>query len=552
MIDLDKEKIHGKPLEHLGLLAGVMKKVRLIESVDKFLPVSKNKGAHATMGERVAAMIYNSLGFVDSRLYMFPEFLSQKPVQRLFGSHLRAEHFTDDALGRCLDAIFEFGPTRLFSNLTFRIASQLKLLGKTVHIDTTSLKLYGQYNEPKDKANAPKVTYGFSKDGRPDLKQIVLNLATTTQAGLPVFMASHSGNASDQKVLMQAAQRIKELSKKLAETPSFIYVADSAMYESCLKEGSTLLWLSRVPLRRKEAKRFIKEREGYTWQSTGDTGYKIHVEEKEIAGVRQRWVLVFSKQAYDRGGKTVEKSKAREMVQAKKCLWHLSKQQYECPKDAEKALQRFQKGLKYHSVINHTIEPIRKHIKQGRPQNGAKKAILGYKINGNLTEDTEKITAILDTKGYFILATNQLDRDELSDGEVLSEYKGQQRTERGFAFIKDNTFEVSSVFLKKPSRIVALMMVMTLSLLIYALIQYQLRKSLVENGEYIPNQLKKPTRNPTAKWCFFLFRVNLIYIRSPGHTQELVINLTPLLERIVTFFGKEAASIYGINLPVAA
>ena len=55
------------------------------------------------MGERVCAMILNALGFVNNRLYMFAEFLSNKPIKRLLGSHLSAQDFTDDSLGRCLD-----------------------------------------------------------------------------------------------------------------------------------------------------------------------------------------------------------------------------------------------------------------------------------------------------------------------------------------------------------------------------------------------------------------------------------------------------------------
>ena len=121
----------------------------------------------------------------------------------------------------------------------------------------------------------------------------------------------------------------------------------------------------------------------------------------------------------------------------------------------------------------------------------------------------QKVEHLLNQKGYFILATNQLDKQKISDAEVLSEYKRQQKTERSFAFIKDKTFEVSSVFLKKPSRISALMMVMTLTLFVYSLTQYSLRQTLLEKKAFVPNQLKKPIQNPTAKWIF-LCRVRQI------------------------------------------
>jgi transposase len=58
----------------------------------------------------------------------------------------------------------------------------------------------------------------------------------------------------------------------------------------------------------------------------------------------------------------------------------------------------------------------------------------------------------------------------------LSTYKEQQGVERGFRFIKDPLFHLSGVFLKKPERIDALMMVMTLCLMVYNAGQYVVRK----------------------------------------------------------------------------
>ena len=94
------------------------------------------------------------------------------------------------------------------------------------------------------------------------------------------------------------------------------------------------------------------------------------------------------------------------------------------------------------------------------------------------------------------------------------------------------------------------MAVMVLSLFTYSLTQYLLREALKEKDEFVPNQLKKPIQNPTAKWIFFLFRtVHVVYIEVRDHRQELVINLNPLLERIISYFGEETMAIYDITLP---
>ena len=121
----------------------------------------------------------------------------------------------------------------------------MKVLGRTFHVDSTSLTLYGDYKEESKKDSKdtkevkdpkiPEITYGYSKQHRPDLKQVVLNLAVTNKSDLPIFMASHSGNASDKDILIEATHQIEKCCKSLSESPEFIYVGDSAMYEKLLK-----------------------------------------------------------------------------------------------------------------------------------------------------------------------------------------------------------------------------------------------------------------------------------------------------------------------------
>ena len=142
---LKAEDVRGQVLDHLGLVASVINRLKLIEKIDARIPISKEKGAKVSMGQRVAAMILNGLGFTDDRLYLFPDFLKNKPVERLLGKDLIAEDFNDDALGRCLDAISDYGMTPLFTEMAFEIGLAEGLLGKSAHFDTTSISVYGEY-----------------------------------------------------------------------------------------------------------------------------------------------------------------------------------------------------------------------------------------------------------------------------------------------------------------------------------------------------------------------------------------------------------------------
>lgn len=100
--------------------------------------------------------------------------------------------------------------------------------------------------------------------------------------------------------------------------------------------------------------------------------------------------------------------------------------------------------------------------------------------------------------GVFILATND-HSTELTVEELLATYKAQQNVERGFRFLKSPEFLTSSLYLKKPERIEALLMVMTCSLMIYAALEYLIHKGLAYQERDVPGMKKRPTRKPITR-----------------------------------------------------
>lgn len=551
-------QVNGEVIDHLGLIAATIDTLDLIKKVDIRLPVSSNKGSKVSMGQRLSAMILNGLGFIDDRLYMFPDFLSNKPIERLLGDGLSAEHFNDDALGRALDAIYDYGSTKLFTEIAFEIGIENNLLGRSAHFDTSTISVYGDYDtsfeeekivgvEDNIEKKAINITQGYAKNHRFDLKQMVINLATSGASGFPVWMEAHNGNASDKRIMIDAAKRMKDFCKDLKAAPDFLYVGDSALYENCVKEAVDMKWLSRVPETSKEAKILVSRKDqDFTWSEQGN-GYRITPIESNYGGIKQRWILVYSEQAYKRESMTLDKNILREKTSLEKTLWHLSKQEFDCEHDAMKAAHLCMKKIKFHRVTFSTLS-TKKYDVKGRPAKDSENFTLSYSVNGLIFEDEIKNANHRIRKGRFILATNELDKKKLPDEEILPEYKGQSKTESGFRFIKNNAFEVSSIFLKKPQRVEALMMVMTLCLMVYSVAQHNLREALKKSGETIPNQLKKEIQNPTMLWVCRLFQgVQLLHIQFQSVTQELVINLKELTKRIVRYFGKRAEFIYGLS-----
>jgi transposase len=150
-----KQQLSTKSMDHLGVPAGLAKKYRIVERIDELIPLAKDDRTRSTHGQRVVAMLLNSLGFCNSPLYMSEAFFRDKPVEILIGKGLKAEYFNDDALGRTLDERHQYGTTTLFCTIAFDWVKVLNLLGPTLHLDTTSLALYGQY-DPDEWENAPK------------------------------------------------------------------------------------------------------------------------------------------------------------------------------------------------------------------------------------------------------------------------------------------------------------------------------------------------------------------------------------------------------------
>jgi transposase len=109
-----------------------------------------------------------------------------------------------------------------------------------------------------------------------------------------------------------------------------------------------------------------------------------------------------------------------------------------------------------------------------------------------------------------VVGTN-VDAHQFSDAEVIQAYTGQAQAEGGFRFLKDPLFFVSSLFVKKPSRIQGLLMVMTLALLVYSVAQRRLRQQLARHNKTVPNHINQPTRRPTLRWVFQLLERD-----SPG------------------------------------
>ena len=541
---VDFEKLKLQPFDHLGLVAGLIQKFEMVKLLDKHLPVSKEKGSIVSHGQRVAAMVINGLGFTAKPLYLSPLFFENKPVSRLIGEGVKAEHLNDDALGRTLDAIYEKGCTSLFSEIAFHIATKHNLIGQSAKLDTTSIKLFGEYHEVTEKngKKPPQPALGYSKDHRPDLKQVVMSLMVSGPGSIPLWFEGHDGNSQDKKSFHETIERVRTFQQSLKNSPPFLWVADSALYHQGKLKDALIRFLTRVPATLKKVKEYCQRNgEDFNWFTLAPGYQGCWVDSNDPQ--KERWLLIHSEELAKQKEKTllsrIEKSLTQAQVDAKK----LSAIHFGCEADAKKAAERFENSLQYHQTTQ-TITAVYAHDEPGRPKRGKKARLNHYQLVMELEKSDIKCKPYENKVGRFILGTNETEAS-LTAELMLSTYKEEQDVERGFRFIKEPCFQLNKVFLKKPERIEALMMIMTLCLMIYNLGQHQVREQLKIENETLPNQNGLAIKNPTLRWIFQMMQ-SITVAYYPGQLSQTM-GLNDNKRKIIRLFGKEALAIYGLE-----
>jgi transposase len=122
---------------------------------------------------------------------------------------------------------------------------------------------------------------------------------------------------------------------------------------------------------------------------------------------------------------------------------------------------------------------------------------------------------------------------------------GQVRVERGCRLLKDPQFFASSLYLKTPERIMALLMVMTLCLLGSAALEYRIRQALKEHEATFPDQQGKRIQYPTARWVLHYF-VGIHLLCQAGQW-PMVLNLTEEHQHLRRLLGKPYMQFYDVR-----
>lgn len=548
-----ESQIDVQDLDHLGIIAGIVDDIGIVEIIDREL--GKHPQEKVSAGQAVKAMILNCMGFLTSPLYLFSEFFAGKATEHLIGEGVTAEHLNESRLGRVMDQLYEYGITLMFVKIASEMSKKFGISTNHAHLDGTSIAVHGKYETVEGREEsivenesgeplAIAITQGYSRDHRPDLKQFTWHLMTSEEEGIPLYMNVGDGNKTDQSAFPEVIKAFR--SEWEGEQPE-LYVMDAAFYsEANLQEfGNSIEWISRVPATLKAAQELIESLLPEQFNEQYDKkGYRFCVVCSTYAGIKQQWVVVESLQRMEADLKTAAKKIEKALNEKEKALKSLINKSFACEADALSAVTEFEKTLKFHDLSELQIGSQPHYSRRGRPNPEQQPTHNSWHIQAGLIENPVTVAAIQKQAGRFILATNSVDSEKWADSDILREYKGQQSTERGFRFLKDPLFFASSVFLKNSKRIMALAMLMTLALMVYTLGQRQLRLALVQANASLPDQKGKPTARPTLRWILQCFlSVHLVFCNN----LKLQIKLSDRQNLILRFLGASSRNYYFLS-----
>ncbi len=531
-IEALKEALKGTEIfnyGHLPAAAAYCRRIDLVETVNSIVSSQMN----IQPGAVVQAMVLDTLSG-RSPLYRLKEFLTGKDIELLIGDDLPADVFSDTNVGRSLDAIFETGASKIVTALGAKATAMFSLDTSTPSYDTTSTSLWGDYRDCEND-NPPSgsiITWGHSKDKRPDLKQFMTELLCVDR-GVPIFGRTIDGNSSDKKSNNVILSRISTIMSKHGLGPgAFVYVADSAMVtKENLEAVGSNLFISRLPANYKECERAIELAvDTNKWVDIGRisetiTGgnrpcaqYKSFETTVTLYEKKYRAVVIHSS-AHD---KRRQKRYDRLVAESKKSIKDILKKMpdiYACEPDAKRAAAQAENlSDRLHNVsVSICTEEVRK---RGRPPKNAPAPTRKiYKLKWSINEKDAEIARLRELAGCFVLISNAPANGNgaLNEADILKTYKGQYGVERDFAFLKDPLI-VNDIFLKKPSRIDALGMVLIIALMIWRLMERNMRKYVKTTGKQLPGWAGRATERPTSFMMTTVMReIQVIKVRTNRH-----------------------------------
>ncbi len=507
----------------LPILNWILEQMKLEEFLQDYLP--PEDGRTKLRSHRALMVLIRNTLTARAAIYGVGEWACGYAPDLLGLTEADMELLNDDRVGRALDNLYKADHSSLALSVAAHVVKRFNVQLDQLHNDSTTISFFGAYDTQgietadPDRPELVSITWGHSKDHRPDLKQLLYILTVSRDGAIPIHYRAASGNVTDDVTHRDTW----ELLCQLAERRDFLYVADCKLGTSenmkyIHRNGGRFITV--LPRTRREDTTFRQRlvRGEVAWRhimdKVDDEGQVIDrfssLREPALSqeGFRIWWFHSTRKAELDtvaRAGRinraTAELTQLQERLYAPKARIRTK----------EKATEAVTQIVRHHGVeslftvkITECESELFRQERRGRPTKDTRYVrqvrtfcCLEFEL------DQEAIGRDRTSDGVFPLITNV---ESLSTLEVLEAYKKQPLVEKRFSQLKTD-FRVAPVYLKSVRRIEALLCVYFFVMMTQALLERELRLAMEQaKTESVPLYPEgRPCRRPTARLVIDLF-----------------------------------------------
>lgn len=537
------EPVKTKGLGFAPILKHYIEQCGVREIIDQNVPLDPRRKI-LTHGEAAVAMIVGIL-FQTSQLYKFCQFCDETTILKTILPDIDPKEYFDDRLADTLDALFDYGVDDLDFLITKNMIKQYEIDSELCHNDTTSVSVYGDCDNNKTEKSI-RITFGYSKKNRQDLKQFVWSLSVSSDSGFPLFQKAYSGNTADVETYVEQWHNLIDLLGRR----DFLYVADSklATHENMAhihdNEGFFIAPLPMYESYKVVLHQAVSEHDHeilIPYKDRFNRGFEVPVtfrhEEKDY---QFRMIILYDHGVAERKRRSLDNRVEKTNEAFRELSGKLNKYKLKTRKAIDDACQSILKKYNTAELFEYELrnDPVTvyKNKKRGRPgKNSEKVAVTNDFFSVSLDFDKDAYDEALSRCGYYPLITNKPE-EELSIESAMMAHKNQYKSERIHRRAKSG-YKIEPVYLHTPERIEAFLLLFKIALQLIILIERTARKNIDQRDKgldnFAPN--RKDVRNPTTENLLVAFQyvVSGEFVDADGDVHGFVSKLTELQRDIL-------------------
>jgi transposase len=543
----------------MPILQRLLRRMRLHDFLQQHLPPEDGRTKVAT--PRVILLLLNNLLVSRAPVYGVAEWAREFDPELFDLQPRHIEQLNDDRVGRCLDRLFRALNTNLIMDVVRHVVQEFDLSLDELHNDSTTVSFCGEYPDADVERllagmPTPAITWGHSKDHRPDLKQLLYILTVTNDGGVPIYFQTASGNVTDD----QTHQATWQLLAELVGRKDFVYVADCKLatteqMRDIASRGGRFITV--LPATRKEnatfRTRLVEQPESIKWcdlchevDEDGNLENVMQVCADEHAtkeGFRLLWYHSLRKQASDAAARATRLERAMHDLTTLRDRLAGPRTRFRVREKVAAAVDAILDAYAVRELLRVEIEESEeaayRQATRGRPSPKTKyvrevrtRFTIAWEVDG------ARLARESAGDGVFPLLTNL---PEWTAREVLDAYKRQPIIEKRFSQLKTD-FRVAPVYLKNVERIVGLLAVYFLALMVQSLLERELRRAM--NAAKLPSIPLYPegrpcTRPTTRRVLDYFAPLSRHTLTSPtaSRSESITTALTPLHRQLLELLG---------------